>query len=689
MRIGGRNSFGVGKRGMDYEDTEIHAVKTYWRLLKYVKPYWHWMLLTLLLSLMTAFTGLLPQQVIGIAVNDLTKQTPIETEETLPASGKKRVGKKRPTEIPIAPAVYKSIDLATNKWFPKSDPTLVKFLTFGAVFIALFIISMIISIGQRLTMAYLGKVVVLNLRNKTYSHLQKLSLKFFEEGQTGDIMARVIGDISSLEQVIVGPVVDLLTDLARLIFLLYFCFSWDPSLTSLALVITPLLIGTTWIFGKILRKYFRKLRKKMGELNARLQDNITGIRVIKACGAEKQEEETFVKVNTENYKLQLKLIQLFNIFRPSIELMNNVGTVLVLVLGGMKVAQGEMEVGVFIIFFAYIRLMFQPINGLTRFYHHIQRALASVERVFVLLDEKPTIVDAPDAVELKSVTGKMEISNLSFSYDEEHGKALDGVSFKVNPGEMVAVVGPSGAGKTTIVNMLLRFYDPTEGTITIDGHDLKNIKNESLRKHISVVLQDPFLFNDTIKNNINFARPDATEEEITEAARSSGAEEFIISLPDKYDTVIGERGVKLSGGQRQRISIARAVLADPRILLLDEATSSVDNETESLIQEAIYRMAKDRTTVVIAHRLSTVQNADRIIVLESGKVVETGKHEELIKIKNGLYRRLYESGSMNGSKKSGKKEDNQKSEKAKWNSGMTGDFDPIEKGQSMDEMGLL
>lgn len=616
-----------------------HAGRTYLRLLGFARPYRLWILLILALSLFTAFVGVFPHQVIGVAINHLTGiANSRETQDHNAPPGRPDSVKPPSSQLPLTPYVNRLTRYASRKWPLLGDPEHAIFYVLGATFLILFIISHGFGIVQGITMAYVGQSLVFDMRNEVYRHLQKLSVRYFEDNPTGDTMSRVVNDVNSLQQVIVGPVVGFLTDICRLVFLLYFCVIWDWQLTLLALVVTPVLVIVTRLFGSLMRANFRLLRERVGELNALLQDNISGICIIKAFGREKHEHKRFRDKNRDNFAVQFRVARLFTLMGPSIHLIDQFGTILVLCVGGIKVLQGEIEIGVFVVFYQYLRMVYQPVTGLTRFYNHIQQALASSERVFALLDTEPEVKDFPDATTIGRIRGKVEFRKVSFSYTNGI-KVLHDVTVQAQPGEMIAFVGPSGAGKSTLTSLLLRFYDPTAGKVLIDDTDIRDVTMVSLRSQMGLVQQSPFLFNDTVKANIAYGRLGALDADIVAAAKAANAQEFIEELPDKYDTLVGERGVKLSGGQRQRLSIARAVLADPRILILDEATSSVDSEMEVLIQEAIYRLAKNRTTFVIAHRLSTVQNADAIYVLDKGRIVESGTHVELA-ARNGLYRRL-------------------------------------------------
>ena len=617
----------------------VVSSKTYWRLLGYARAHLYLVLFVAILSIISSLIAILPSQIMGLAVEEIRSVDVFHAKRDA-SSDPNQISVPRPkSSLPIAPAMFKISNYVSKNWTPNQNPSIVAFYVMAAVYMIFYIVNSGISVTRGFTMAKLGQTLIYDMRNQLYQHIQKLSLRYFEDRRTGDIMSRIVNDVHSLQSVIVGPVIGFITDLLKLIWILYFCIRWDWELTLLSMIVGPFLIPATFTFGWIMRKIYRLIRLKVSEMNSLTQDNISGIRIIKGFAREDYEFGRFSKTNDENRQLNIRASKISAVFSPSMGLLMQIGSLLVLALGGVKVIKGEMEVGIFIVFFPYVSMLYGPLAGLTNFYSFIMQALASVERVFEVLDTKPDVVDKPDAIDLPVIKGEVEFKDVCFSYTGNE-QVLNNINLKANPGQMVAFVGPSGAGKTTIINLVARFYDPTKGDIFVDGLNLKDIKQSSLRSQMGIVSQDPFLFNDTIKASIAYGKLGATDAEIHDAAKAANAHNFIIELPKGYDTIIGERGTKLSGGQRQRISIARAILADPRILILDEATSSVDTETEMMIQSAIQRLVKDRTTFVIAHRLSTVHNANLIVVLQKGNVVEMGNHNELL-AKDGLYSRLY------------------------------------------------
>jgi ATP-binding cassette subfamily B protein len=497
--------------------------------------------------------------------------------------------------------------------------------------------------GTNYVAHYAAWNILENIRSELYDHIQKLSLKYFNDKQTGELMSRVINDTRNFEQLLAHAVPTIIVNGFMFVGVSVILFTMNGSLALYTLIPIPLLAWMVLKFSKMSRPLFGDAQDKIADVNSVLQDNFTGIKEIKAFTQEKYESKKTSKAIAAYTKSILKALRLSNAFHPGIEFVSGLGTIIVIFFGGRLALAGDMPISDIVAFLMYLDMFYQPVTSLGAINEGIQQALASAEKVFNLFDEIPESYDAKGAVTLERAKGDIEFKSVSFRYSENI-PVLNNISFKVRRGETLALIGATGVGKTTIASLIPRFYDTDSGEILIDGINIKEISLESLRKQISMVSQDVFLFNGTVKENILYGNPDATEEEMIEAAKTANAHDFIMALENGYETQVGERGVKLSGGQKQRISIARALLKDAPILILDEATSSVDTQTEKLIQEALNKLKKNRTAIIIAHRLSTIQDADQIIVLKDGEVLEKGKHEELLKL-DGLYANLCKAQS--------------------------------------------
>ncbi len=514
------------------------------------------------------------------------------------------------------------------------------------VLLGILLASWVFEALQSYEIGWIGQNMLFKMRSQLFSHLQELSFSFFDRMDNGDLVSRVTNDTDSIGETFTSEAVSAISGLLSLVFVIIFMLIINVNLTLVSLAVTPLMVFAALIFQPRFRSAYRLTRVKISKVTSRLEESISGIKEIQSFVREKDVMEEFRQANVENLKANVQATKVWGSFFPTIQFIEAIGSAIVMLYGGMLVLNGELghgnldAIGTLISFLIYVQMFFGPILNLTNLYNTIQSAFAAAERIFELMDAPPDVMDKPDAVELPPIKGEIQFENIIFGYDPKHS-VLQNISFHVKPMETIALVGPTGAGKSTIIKLLSRFYEPQSGTIKVDNYDLRQVKQDSLHRQMGIVLQETFLFNGTIIENIRYGKLEATEEEVVNAAKLVGAHEFIEHLPEGYNTKVSEGGSNLSLGQRQLVSFARALLRDPPILILDEATSSVDPYTELLIKKALQVLLKDRTSIVIAHRLSTVRNADRIMVIDEGRIVEEGNHDELMK-KGGLYRHLYE-----------------------------------------------
>ena len=511
---------------------------------------------------------------------------------------------------------------------------------FTALLALVFLTQAFFSFVNRYNTAFIGERVVADLREQLYSHLLKLSLRFFADRRTGELISRVINDVTTLQAAVTDNLISLLQQGLTLIGGVIFLFWLDWRLTSIILAGIPIVTLTMVYLGRKIRRAATEVQDRLAEAAAVVDESIGGIRIVKSFAREAYEVTRFTAKVEETFAAAMQRVKISAILAPIIGFMAFMSITITLWFGGYEVIQGRLSPGGLIAFLIYTLLVAGPIAAFSGLYSQFQAALGATERIFELLDLQPDIADAPNAYPLPPIIGQVRFEHVSFEYDSSL-PVLHDVSLTTKPGQVVALVGPSGAGKTTLVNLIPRFYDVSAGCITIDGHDIRQVTSLSLREQMGMVPQETAMFSDTIRENIRYGKLEATQTEIEGAARAANAHEFIVKMPQGYETRVGERGIKLSGGQRQRIAIARAILKDPRILILDEATSSLDSESEQLVQEALERLMKSRTTFVIAHRLSTIINADWILVLEGGRIVEQGTHTELVSRPDGLYHKLH------------------------------------------------
>ena len=504
--------------------------------------------------------------------------------------------------------------------------------------VILYLLKGLCNYGQTILMSFIGQRIIADLRNSLYWQIQRQSLAFFTKHPTGMLMSRITNDVSYIQGAVSEAVTSLLRDSSTLIFLVFVVFYRDWQLAVIGMLVFPVTIFPIAKFGEKMRQVATRTQATMGSLNTLLQETIAGTRIVKAFGREDYENQRFAQKNEHLFKLTLKAVAVNALSSPLMEFLGGIGIGAVLFYGGSQVIEGKSTPGTFFSFLTAIIMLYEPIKRLTNVNNTIQQGIAGAERVFAIIDQSPEIMNKAGAVVLPEITTGIEIDNVTFCY--ETAPVLKNINLKIRSGEVIAFAGMSGGGKTTLVNLIPRFYDVTEGQILIDGHDVRDVTIESLREQIAIVTQQTILFNDSVRSNIAYGDIEKSEEDIIRAAETANAHNFIMQLPLGYDTVIGEQGMMLSGGEKQRISIARALLKDAPILILDEATSSLDTESEIEVQEALENLMKGRTTLVIAHRLSTIRNADRIVVIVSGEIVEEGTHEELL-LKKGEYHKLY------------------------------------------------
>jgi ABC-type multidrug transport system fused ATPase/permease subunit len=492
--------------------------------------------------------------------------------------------------------------------------------------------------AQTYLVGWVGQRVLQDLRIQLFAHLQTLSVGFYSRRQAGVIISRLTNDVQALDQLVSDGVVTLLGSTLTLVGTAIILLVLDVELALLTFLVFPVLALGSLAFRIVSANAYRATREKVAAITAYLQESLSGIRVVRSFGQERRHLDRFGELNEDNFAANMKTVYLNAGYFPAVELLSAVATAGILVYGGLQAVEGAVTIGVLVAFIAALSNFFDPIQSLSQFYTTYQAGMAALDKIFELLDEEPDLRDRPDAVRLDRLRGEIDFQDVTFSYGS--GVALEHVDLHVPPGQTVALVGETGAGKSTFAKLVARFYDPTEGRVLVDGHDLRDVAVHSLRSQMGIVPQEAFLFSGTIGENIAFGRPDATPEDVEKAARAVHAHDFIAALEHGYDTQIGERGIQLSAGQRQLVAFARALIADPRILVLDEATANVDIHTEGRIEAGLRRLLAGRTAIVIAHRLSTIRGAGRIVVLDHGRVVEQGTHDELVAAE-GAYWRLY------------------------------------------------
>jgi ATP-binding cassette, subfamily B, bacterial MsbA len=617
-------------------------MKTYLRILNFVKPYWKHLSISIVCTIMFAvFNGLSIYLTIPL-LTTLFQEGQTQSEPTSVSITSSAVGNTT-SILPdwVLKAQHNLSDTFNN--FVLSGDKLDSLLKICFLVVIAFFLKNIFGYLQAYFLSYVEEGSMKDMRNAAYEHLHELPMSYFKQERVGNLISRITNDVNVVQSSISAGFLNLIREPLTIVVFIGIAVSISWKLTLLAFVVLPFSMLIIAGIGLKLRKHSTAIQAKMADITSILQETISGVKIVKAFGMEGYENNKFKKETYSYFRMMLRIVRIRNSSSPITEFLSVIVGAIIIYYGGVLVLQTHaLTAAKFMGFLLAIFQTMPPIKELSTVNNRIQESSAAGDRIFEILDTKPAIEDAKNPHLLKTFTSSIAFENLSFHYDDSDEQVLSDINFEVKKGEIVALVGPSGGGKSTLVDLIPRFYDPTGGRILMDGTDIRDIKVQNLRAQMGIVTQETILFNESIRNNIAYGLDGYPIEKIVEAAKTANAHNFILELPDGYDTIIGERGLKISGGQRQRISIARAILKNPQIMIFDEATSALDNESELLVQEAIERMMINRTSIVIAHRLSTIRNATRIIVLEKGKIIQTGTHEELIRDENGLYNKFYE-----------------------------------------------